>query len=208
MYLPNYYQEDDIDKLAAFMRQNSFAMLVTTLEGKLVATHLPIVTVIKGDEMTLLGHVARANPQALGFGTCEALAIFSGPHAYVSPTLYEKEESVPTWNYVAVHAHGVPQPLTFKEEPDALQALMDITMDAYEPSYRAQWEGLGEKYRNGMMSGIVGFEMKVAKLYGKYKLSQNRSRSDRQSVATALAAQQDKAAAEIGDLMKERLERS
>ena len=208
MYLPKYYQEDDTNKLAAFMRQNSFATLVSTLEGELVATHLPIVTILKGDEMTLLGHVARANSQALGFGKGEALAIFSGPHAYVSPTLYEKEESVPTWNYVAVHAHGVPQPLTFKEEPDALQALMDITMDAYEPSYRAQWEGLGEKYRNGMMSGIIGFEMKVIKLYGKYKLSQNRSRSDQQSVATTLAAQQDKAAAEIGDLMKERLERS
>ena len=206
MYLPKYYQEDDLATLVAFMRQNSFAALVSTLEGELVVTHLPLVPVVTDEKVTLLGHVARANPHALSFGAGEALAIFSGPHAYISPTLYEKEESVPTWNYVAVHAHGVPQALNFKDEPDAMQALMDVTMDAYEPSYRARWDSLSEKYRHGMMNGIVGFELKVDKLYGKYKLSQNRSRADRESVAAALAAAQNPVVAEVGDLMKKGLE--
>ena len=206
MYLPKYYQEDDLDTLVAFMRQNSFAALVSTLEGELVATHLPLVPVVTDEKVTLLGHVARANPHALSFGAGEALAIFSGPHAYVSPTLYEKEESVPTWNYVAVHAHGVPQALNFKDEPEAMQALMDVTMDAYEPSYRAQWYSLGEKYRHGMMNGIVGFELKVERLYGKYKLSQNRSRADRLNVASALAAKENPVTAEVGALMTKGLE--
>ncbi len=204
MYLPKYYQEDDPGILVAFMRQNSFAALVSTLEGELVATHLPIVPVVKDENLTLLGHVARANPHALSFGS-EALAIFSGPHAYISPTLYEKEESVPTWNYVAVHAHGTPRAVTFKDEPDAMQALMDATMDAYEPSYRAQWDALSEKYRHGMMNGIVGFTLRVERLYGKYKLSQNRSRADRARVAAALAAQENQTVAETGVLMKEKL---
>ena len=206
MYLPKYNKEDDLDKLLGFMRQNSFATLVSTLGGELVATHLPIVATVENGVVTLLGHVARANPHALSFGTGEALAIFTGPHAYISPTLYEKEESVPTWNYVAVHAHGVPRALTFKDAPDAMQNLMDTTMDAYEPSYRAQWEGLSEKYRHGMMHGIVGFTMSVERLYGKYKLSQNRSRADQASVAAALAAARNPVVAEIGDLMKEKLE--
>ena len=206
MYLPKVYQEDDTEKLVAFMRRNSFAALVSMLEGELVATHLPLVVTVEDETVTLLGHVARANPHASAFNAGEALAIFSGPHAYISPTLYEKEESVPTWNYVAVHAHGVPQALNFKDRPDTMQTLMDAMVDEYEPSYRAQWDSLSEKYRHGMMNGIVGFEMKVERLYGKYKLSQNRSRSDRESVADALAAQQDKTIADVGNLMKEGLE--
>ena len=188
------------------MQQNSFAALVSVLEGELVATHLPIIVTAQDETVTLLGHVARANPHASAFGKGEALAIFSGPHAYISPTLYEKEESVPTWNYVAVHAHGVPQALNFKDEPDAMQKLMAATMDEYESSYRAQWESLSEKYRHGMMNGVVGFTMKVDKLYGKYKLSQNRSRADRETVATALAAEKNPVSAEVGDLMKQGLE--
>ena len=203
MYIPSYNLEDDPETLVAFMQQHSFATLVSSLNSTLVATHIPIVTQMTGESITLYSHVARANPQWEAFGEAESLVIFSGPHAYISPTLYEKRQSVPTWNYVAVHAYGTPRAFTFKNDREATEAMMGLMMEAYEPAYREQWESLSEKYRHGMMNGIVGFELPVTRLEGKYKLSQNRPVGDQENVARALRDHADPTVANVGKLMDE-----
>ena len=204
MYIPSYNLEDDPETLVNFMQQHSFATLVSSLNGTLIATHIPIVTQMTGESITLYSHVARANSQWEAFGDAESLVIFSGPHAYISPTLYEKHESVPTWNYAAVHAYGTPRAFTFKNDREATEAMMELMMNAYEPAYREQWESLPEKYRHGMMNGIVGFELPVTRLEGKYKLSQNRSAGEQENVARALQEHIDPTVVSVGELMKEK----
>ena len=152
----------------------------------------------------LLGHVARANEHWKAFGATESLAIFTGPHAYVSPSLYESVESVPTWNYVAVHAYGVPRVLA-ADAADGPERLLEAMMETYEPAYRRQWDGLPAGFKARMLRGIVGFEMLVARLEGKRKLSQNRSRGDQEHVTQALVASPDPSAQAVGRLMEANL---
>ena len=118
MYIPKSFQVTDPEVLAAFIRAHSFATLVSAVDGTPFATHLPLLL----DQGTLLGHVARANPHWQAFdGQREALAIFHGPHAYISPTWYATGPAVPTWNYAAVHVYGAPRLI----EGEALAALVD-----------------------------------------------------------------------------------
>ncbi|MCU0492083.1 MAG: FMN-binding negative transcriptional regulator [Chloroflexaceae bacterium] len=206
MYLPKSFREENLETLLAFMRANSFATLVSVLDGVPIASHVPLVVEEADGVVTLHGHLARQNPQCQALAAAESLAIFSGPHAYVSPTLYEKYESVPTWNYIAVHAYGQPQTLTLAESREAMDAMLATMISAYEPGYQGQWDALPEKFRDGMMHGIVGFRMVVTRLEGKYKLSQNRSLADQHNVAAALRQQHhDPAAVATGEVMRERL---
>ncbi|MGD1940118.1 MAG: FMN-binding negative transcriptional regulator [Leptolyngbyaceae cyanobacterium] len=198
MYRPSAFQQDDIDKLMAFMQANSFATLVSIAGGVPCATHIPLVVRKTTEGLKLVGHLAKENPQWQAFGTAESLAIFTGPHAYVSPTLYEKPESVPTWNYIAVHAYGQPQTLTLDQAPEAMEQMIDEMIGVYEASYDAHWQSLSNKFRTGMMQGIVGFEMPVTRLEGKYKLSQNRTHAEQQNVAAALVQHADPTIHTIG----------
>ncbi len=207
MYIPKPYRMEDQDALVAFMRAHSFATLVSVVDGAPFATHLPLVVTTEDEGVTLTGHLARANPHWQAFGQGETLAIFAGPHAYVSPSLYEKRESVPTWNYVAVHAYGVPRVLDFDDQPAAVAAMLSDMIQTYESAYLAQWDDLSERFRTGMMQGIVGFTMRVTRLEGKAKLSQNRSLHDQAAVAQALAVSDDAAAAETGAMMQAQLTR-
>jgi transcriptional regulator len=204
VYLPPAFREDEPTKLIAFMRAHPFATLISVIEGAPFATHLPLSLEERGDELVITGHLAKPNVQWRGFDAGESLAIFSGPHAYISPSLYEKEESVPTWNYIAVHAYGRPAIFTYAQAPEKMQGMLEAMMQSFEPSYLAQWETLTEKYRAGMMQGIVAFEMPVTRLEGKYKLSQNRSATDQASVAEHLGQATDPEVAAIGVAMKER----
>ncbi len=140
MYLPASFAVADSDRLAEVMRKFSFATLVTATDGVPFATHLPLLHRPQpGTLGVLVGHVARANPQWQHFTTeKESLAIFSGPHAYVSPSWYETELAVPTWNYIAVHAYGVPRVI---EDEAWLEALLDEMVQRYEASrpQPAQW---------------------------------------------------------------------
>lgn len=204
MYIPSYNREDDPEVLLKFMQRYSFATLVSGAEAGLIASHLPVVVTEAEGAVTITGHFARANPHADALAG-EMLVIFTGPHAYVSPAHYDKRESVPTWNYVAVHAYGAPQPLTFAEHPERMRALMLELIEQHEPSYAAQWNSLSEKYRHGMMRGIVGFELPVTRLEGKAKLSQNRLSADQRAVARALGAHPEQAARETANLMKKKL---
>lgn len=203
MYIPNANRVEDQAQLVAFMQANSFATLVSMVQGELFATHLPLVVVTEGEQVRLRGHLAKANPHWQAWATQpEVLVIFQGPHAYISPSHYEKWESVPTWNYIAVHAYGAVQ--LVQEEAGLLATLTEL-IAATEPAYQAQWDSLPDKFRSGMLNGIVAFQITITRLEGKFKLSQNRAISDQQRVATALASATDTAIAATGHYMQERL---
>lgn len=206
MYIPNSFRRDDPVELVAFMRAHNFITLVSSIDGAPFASHIPVVVDHEHDTVTLTGHLAKANPHWKAFGSGEAMAIFHGPHAYISPKLYENIESVPTWNYIAVHAYGTPQAILMSDARESLvDAITTLIVDT-DPSYMQQWNGLSEKYREGMLRGIVGFEMRVTRLEGKYKLSQNRSLTDQANVAHALLQGSDPTIANVGAAMKQNLE--
>jgi transcriptional regulator len=205
MYIPPLYREDDVAKMVAFMRAHSFATLVSVVEGAPFATHLPLMVEERGEEIVVTGHLAKPNAQWKSFEGAESLAIFGGPHAYISPSLYEKVESVPTWNYIAVHAYGTPTLYTYATAPEKVQGMLEAMIQTYDPGYFTQWESLTDKFRVGMMQGIVAFEMAVTRLEGKAKLSQNRSVVDQAAVAEHLQHSTDAAAIATGIAMQSRL---
>jgi len=130
------------------------------------------------------GHMARANRQWRDLPTrAEVLAIFHGPHAYISPSNYDAHENVPTWNYGAVHVYG--RATTYIETEQLLAMLHDL-IPTFESAYAQQWESLGEAYRHRMLSHIVGFEIAVSKVEAKFKLSQNRTRDEQQRIIDSL----------------------
>ena len=195
---------DDRNTLNAFMRQHSFATIVTH-DGKVPhATHMPVLlNPEQGPHGTLLSHMARANPQwrHLTAGA-EVLVIFTGPHAYISPAWYVTEPAVPTWNYTAVHAYGTPRLVT--EHNRFAQMLHDL-VEFYEAERPNRWHGsLPAEFRDGLMRGIVGVEIEITRLEGKFKLSQNRQ-GDAPGVIAALEASADQTDRDTAQMMKERL---
>ncbi len=173
LYVPPHFRNDDRDELVAMMRANAFATLASSGPAGLHVSHIPFVIDSEGGKLLLLGHVARGNEQ---WGALEAaadvVAIFHGAHAYVSPSWYQQQPSVPTWNYAVVHAHGK---ATLLDEA-ALHDLLLRLAATYESGREKPWRmaDLPADYVEKMMKGIVGFAIEVTKLEGKYKLSQNR----------------------------------
>lgn len=208
MYIPNAFREDDAEKLVAFMRAYSFATLVSVLDGSPFASHIPLAVGWEQGAARLVGHLAKPNPHWRAFGGGESLAIFTGPHAYISPSLYESErrESVPTWNYIAVHAYGVPRVITLADSRQAVEEMLATMIETYDPSYASQWEELSNTFREGMMQGIAAFEMTVTRLEGKYKLGQNRSQADQRRVAESLLRSTDSTILGVGEAMRANLE--
>jgi transcriptional regulator len=202
MYIPKSFGEDDIGTLHKLMREYSFATLVTQHEGVPFATHLPFLfDAERGPHGILLAHMARANPQWHDFDTAqEVLVIFQGPHAYISPSWYEVELSVPTWNYAIVHAYGLPRLI---EEHDKLFNLLKTLIETHEAQFENPWPfQLPEDYLQKMMRGVVGFEIEITRLEGKFKLSQNRTEAERENVIAALEESSDTLA--VAELMKGR----
>jgi transcriptional regulator len=203
MYVPKHFAETDVAKLHALVRAHSFATLVSTVDGALFATHVPLLLdADRGPLGTLVGHVARANPHARAFdGATPSLAIFGGPHAYVSPRWFAGGPNVPTWNYVAVHAAGALHELA---DPERVRALLARTAAQYEAGAESPWrfEAVPDDYGARMMRGIVAFELPIERLEGKRKLSQNKSPADRAGVVAALRAQGDPDGAAIARAME------
>jgi transcriptional regulator len=203
VYIPKHFQSSDPAWCHALMRAQSFAVMITADDaGVPFATHLPIlVDAARGPLGTLRGHVARANPHwrylAAGRPT---LVVFAGAHAYVSPAWYATHPSVPTWNYVAVHATGTGALI---EDPAQVKTLLADLVRTYEGSGAAAWsfEGLPEDYLAGMQRGIVAFEIPIGRLEGKAKLSQNRDAADQARTREALAAADDPLARAVAALM-------
>lgn len=204
MYMPEHFHEKDLPTLHALMRDYSFATLVTQHDGIPFATHLPLLLEADtGPYGTLFGHMARANPQWRDFdGARDVLVIFQGPHAYVSPSWYEAERSVPTWNYAVVHAYGRPRLIT---DYDACYALLTTLVRTHEAHFVQPWRfELPMDYVHKMMQGIVGFAIEITRLQGKFKLSQNRPLTDQQNVAATLQQSADPVSRDVGTLMQQR----
>ncbi len=201
VYIPRINRNEDRDELLAFMRANSFATVVSDVDGVPVATHLPLVVDASADSISIRGHFAKANDHWQLMERVESLVIFTGPHAYVSPTAYDSVQSVPTWNYVAVHAYGRARII---QDAAELYGVIDELIMHTDPAYASQWNSLAPTFRNGMIGGIVGFELTVVRLQGKYKLSQNKSAEERMRVADTLEVSDDAAARATGTLMRRR----
>lgn len=208
MYIPKSFAEEDLKTLHAFMRANNFATLVSQHEGQMVASHIPFMLDSQPGEYGLLtAHLARANSQWKQFaGGQEALVIFQGTHAYISPSWYGVHPSVPTWNYTAVHAYGVPQII---EDHNRLYGMLEALVHNHEDGRNPAWEmRLPEDYLDKMMQSIVGFEIEITRLEGKYKLNQNRSEADQQSVINHLKQSEHALDVTTGELMEARREGS
>ncbi len=187
------------EEIIRFMQQYSFATIVSQHDGRPIATHLPFVVARQGDELLLSSHFARANKQWEALANGEVLVIFSEPHAYISPAHYDKIESVPTWNYLAVHAYG--RAVLVHDEAQSLE-ILEKTIMFYEPAYRDQWAQLSPEFKQKMMKGIVAFEVHITELQGKKKLSQNKTTAERTRIAEALSASPDAAARAIAAYMQ------
>lgn len=200
MYTPKHFEEKDRAKLVGFMKEYNFASLVNSAKKRYWATHIPFLVSEKGDEIILKAHMAKANPQWVSFkNEEEVLVIFQEPHSYISPKLYENKISVPTWNYIAVHAYGIPQILPSVEEK---VTLLEDTFKEFESSFKQQWDTLPEDYKNDLLDGIVAFEIKVTGIEGKFKLSQNRTEGERERIISKLENEDDKIKADIAKYMK------
>ncbi len=206
MYLPAHFREDDQSILQAFIRDHSFGILVTQHAGAPFASHLPFLyDAGRGPNGTLIAHMARANPQWQSFdGAQEALVIFSGPHSYITPSWYEVELSVPTWNYVAVHAYGIPQ--LFKDNSELYNQLKTL-IQVNEAQFEHPWSyQLPEDYLEKMMRGIVGFTIPISRLEGKYKMSQNRNANEQTQVIDALQESNPEVANVMRDVKRRKSE--
>ena len=201
MYIPEFNRQQDRSVVLAFMRANPFAILVSSVECVPFATHLPVLVEETGDQIVVRGHMAKANAhwRSMKEGE-ESLVIFHGPHAYISPSLYDLRESVPTWNYAAVHVYG--EPTLFSDERGLRETLHQM-INTFEPAYMTQWSELSEQYQSRMMKHIVGFEIKAKRLEAKFKLSQNRTKGEQARVIQSLNQSQDSNISGVGELMQQ-----
>jgi transcriptional regulator len=205
MYTPSYFKDEDIASLHRQIDGTRLATLVTFDESGLQASHVPLLlNPNEGPNGTLYGHLAKANPQWKTLGAREALVIFQGPDAYISPSFYaakaEHGKVVPTWNYLAVHVYGRAQ--VFTDPQRLLRVVTDLT-DKHEARRPAPWavSDAPDDYIQKMLNGIVGFAIPIERLEGKRKLNQNRSAEDITGVSKGLAASKDPTDQEIARLM-------
>lgn len=205
MYVPPAFREDDPAELARIIRSARLSTLVTATPEGLVATPLPLFLEEDEDgQFVLHGHLAKANPQWRLPAIGEAMVIFSGPDAYVTPSWYESKREhgkvVPTWNYVAVHAYG---PAEFYEDDARLLDVVRRLTDLHEGGRAASWAvaDAPEPFVRAQLKGIVGLRLPITRLEGKRKMSQNRSAADREGVAAGLLASDRASDREAGALV-------
>jgi len=204
VYLPPAFTETRPEVLVAHIERHDFALLVSHGANGLVASHIPFLVDRNGEELHLLAHLARPNPQVADLlQGGEVLAIFNGPHAYISPRWYAAGPAVPTWNYTDVHAYGT---VRLIENKEWLESFLHRLSQRHEAGSAAPWriEDQPAAYMAGMMKGIVGLDIAVSRLEGKFKLSQNRPAVDRPRIIAALDERQDSESAAVAKLMRER----
>jgi transcriptional regulator len=209
MYIPTHFEETDPNVLHALIRSHPLGAWVTTHAGELAANHIPfLIDSTRGAHGTLIGHVARANPvwQALD-GSAESLVIFQGAEAYISPSWYPSKHAhgkmVPTWNYAVVHAYG---PARAIEDPAWLLQCVTQLTNTHEATHALPWKvtDAPADYVDKLLQQIVGIEIPISKLIGKWKVSQNRALADKLGAAAGLMARDDARAQEMAALVTER----
>lgn len=202
MYIPRTFEFDNPAEKIAFMKQYSFAAVITSRDNIPVATHLPFFIDDSSGKLILSSHFARANEQARYIEKNTSLIIFSEPHAYISPVHYNKHESVPTWDYISVHAYGTAKVL--ESEESKLRVLQEM-ITFYDKNYIAQWNSFSDKFKTNMMKGIVAFEIEVTDLQGQKKLSQNKSVGEREKIVEHLEKSKDGVENTLGTYIKNTL---
>ena len=200
MYISHYYRQEDLKKIADFIREHDFATLVLSQDGLPVASHLLVEFDTASDGTWLVnGHMARANKLWRAFDAVkEVLLIFGGPNTYISPTWY-KQLNVPTWNYIAVHLYGAPRIIDGGSE---LQDILARLIKRYETKSDYRMETLPPDFREKEMRGAVGFQVKVTRVEANFKLSQNRNDEDHANVIHQLEARGDEQSVAIANEMK------
>lgn len=207
MYTPFSFVENDLSILHSCIEGNSFATLVTIDDSGPVVSHLPLLLDrADGSNGTLIGHMAKANPQWRDITNGDALAVFHGPHAYISPSWYREKNVVPTWNYVAVHAKGK---VKLVEDQAELLDIVRRYVNFYEASMAEPWQmGSAEpEFIEKLLDAIVGFTIEISSIEGKWKLNQNHSEVRRQNVIDGLKTRPDEGAARIAALMQATIEK-
>jgi transcriptional regulator len=208
MYIPSSFVESDAAKLHEFIEDNSFGILVTQSSSGSIASHLPILLDREaGEQGKLIGHMARANGQWKDADGTEAMVIFHGPHAYISPRWYAAKNVVPTWNYVAVHVYGT---LHIVSDCAALVQTLRDTVDKYEGGNAQPWriDEPDEQFIEGLLGSIVGFEIEITRIEGKWKLNQNHTPERRTRVIDALREAAGEQQSQIAELMSHTLRES
>jgi transcriptional regulator len=191
VYLPPFFREERVDVLHALVRAHPLAALITLDSDGIVANHIPLLVDAEPAPLgTLVGHVARANPVWRDFSAeVPSLAIFSGPEHYISPSWYpskaEDGRVVPTWNYAVVHVYGR---LEIHEDPEWLRALVTRLTATHEAQFEQPWAVTDAPvdYVDGLLKAIVGIEMHIERIEGKWKMGQNRSAEDRRGAVAGL----------------------
>jgi transcriptional regulator len=202
MYSPPYNRIEKRAEVVEFMRANGFPILVTGTGGVLHASHLPVTVHEEKDRIVIDMHMAKNNPQWKEFFDDEVLVVFSGPHAYVSPRWYEDKERVPTWNYAAVHAYGVPKLISDRQAKWESQRRL---IESLDPQWLPNFDGLRQEYVDMMLEGIVNFSIPVSRLETRWKLSQNRSRREQELIAAELDKSPDSTERALAALTRKHL---
>ncbi|MEC1650063.1 FMN-binding negative transcriptional regulator [Bacillus vallismortis] len=200
MYIPRYFKVTNVEEIWEFVREHAFGTIVTTKQGKPIATHLPLQLTKAEDTYYITGHIAYGNPQWRTLETCEAvLVMFQGPHAYISSSWY-KQENVPTWNYQAVHVYGKASILNEEE----LKQDLTMLLQKYEKHREnpVLWDTLSPQLLEKELKGIVGFKMKVQEVQAADKLSQNRKDEDYQNIVSKLYEEKDMDSQQMAQLME------
>ncbi len=206
MYSPPYNRIENRAEVLAFMRANNFAVVVTATGGEPRASHLPVLVEERGQGLVIVAHMAKNNPQWESFyageDADEVLVVFHGAHAYVSPRWYEDKERVPTWNYAAVHAYG--KVSAFHDAESKRSAVAKLVAH-HDPLWKPEFEKLSPNYMEGMLGGIVAFEIPVVRIETRWKLSQNRGRREMELITAELDKSAYSAERELAPLMRRHL---
>ena len=201
MYIPKHFKMNDEEVIYDLIQKNSFATLFSNHNGEPYATHLPLL--LNKEEGFLYGHFARSNEQWKDIANQKVLVIFQGPHCYISPSWYETNQAVPTWNYVAIHVYG--QMEIIKEGQEVFNSLLDMVSTYEKPDSFYHLEDVDDNYIKGMSKGIVGFKIHITKIEGKAKLSQNHPADRQELIIKQLENSVDQNNIQIAELMKKNL---
>jgi transcriptional regulator len=199
MYIPKINLETDQNEILDFMKKFSFGTIITSKHDKPVGTHLPFSVKTENDKILITSHFAKNNPQWKDINECEILIIFNEPHSYISPSNYETQVNVPTWNYISVHVYGKGRII---QDPEETTKILETSINQFEPNYMNQWNELPIDYKTNMINGIVAFEVIVSDVQGKKKLSQNRSKIEKETIIENLSKSTDTNEQLIGTYMK------
>lgn len=201
MYIPSHFEIKDTSIAYEIMRENSFATLFSQHDGAPYATHLPLI--LNHNHKYLYGHFARPNPQWKDIGNQTVLAVFHGPHCYISPSWYETNKAVPTWNYVTVHVYGEVE--LIGDENELMISLNDMVLKYESPNSSYRLQDIDHGFLSGMNKGVQGFKLKINRIEGKAKLSQNHSIQRRELIIQQLDKIQNNDEQKISTLMKQSL---